>query len=91
MRFVLHNQSRRTTSSISKNESRDRIYVFRCDLHERATRLTRDIQRASEIFEEEKMTYIPPEEESVNDDDDDDGNDGVIPEEGQIDELVKPT
>lgn len=75
---------------ISKSDSRTQLCVFRCDLHERAMRLTRDIQRASEIFEEEKMTYLPPEEETINGDDDDD-DDGDIPDQAQTDEPVKTT
>lgn len=59
--------------------------VYRCDLHDRALQLTRDIQRAREIFEEEKLTYMPPDD--VNDDDDDDD----IPDEQQTDETVQMT
>jgi hypothetical protein len=60
--------------------------VLRCDLHDRALRLTRDIQRAKEIFEEEKLTYMPP-----DDDDDDDDDDNDIPGEQQTDETVQMT
>jgi hypothetical protein len=70
-----------TTTTTGGNQSQ--YPILRCDLHDRALRLTRDIQRAKEIFEEEKLTYIPPNDE---DDDDDD-----IPGEQQTDESVQMT
>jgi hypothetical protein len=59
-------------------------FVFRCDLHDQASKLIRDIQRAKEIFEEEKLTYVP-----LDDGDDDDDDD--IPDEQQRDETVQMT
>ncbi|CAF0789547.1 unnamed protein product [Rotaria sordida] len=85
----LHNQPQRsskitaTTTTSGKPCQRS---LLRCDLHDRAMRLTRDIQRAREIFEEEKFTYIPPDDENNNNDDDDD-----IPNDQQLDETVQMT
>jgi hypothetical protein len=75
-----------TTLTTTTNGNNHQHPVFRCDLHDRASRLTRDIQRAKEIFEEEKLTYMPPDDD---DDDDDDNND--IPSEQQTDETVQMT
>jgi hypothetical protein len=92
VQFLLHNQPHRsnkltttatTTTTTATSGSQYQQAVLRCDLHDRALRLTRDIQRAKEIFEEEKLTYIPPNDE---DDDDDD-----IPGEQQTDESVQMT
>lgn len=57
--------------------------LLRCDLHERAAQLVRDTQRAKEIFEEEKYTFIPPDEEEDQDDDDDD-----VPTDQQLEKPV---
>jgi hypothetical protein len=75
------------TALTTANGNQHQHPVFRCDLHDRSTRLTRDIQRAKEIFEEEKLTYIPPDDE----DDDDDDNNNDIPGEQQTDEAVPLT
>lgn len=83
MQFFLHSQSRRMVRMISKNDHNSYLTIFRCDFHEDASRLIRDIKRAREIFDEEKMTYIPPEDDNVNDDDDD------IPAETQTDESAQ--
>ena len=72
------------TSTAAKNGGKQYQHsLLRCDFHDRAIRLVRDIQRARAIFEEEKFTYIPPDDE---DDDDDD-----IPNEQQLDETVQMT
>lgn len=86
--ILLHNQPNRsnkisTTANTTTSGNQYQHPLLRCDLHERALRLTRDIQRAKEIFEEEKLTYTPPDDE---DDDDDD-----IPDEQQTDETVPMT
>ncbi|UJR35531.1 hypothetical protein I4U23_028285 [Adineta vaga] len=86
VQFFLHNQSHRSNKSTTPTGGNQyQQTVLRCDLHDRALRLTRDIQRAREIFEEEKLTYIPPDEEE--DDNNDDDND--IPHEQQTDESMQ--
>ena len=91
VQFLLHNQPHRsnkltttTTSTTTVSGNQYQQFVLRCDLHDRALRLTRDIQRAREIFEEEKLTYVPPEDEDDDDDDD-------ISVEQQTDETVPMT
>ena len=84
VRLTLHNSPRRSIKLSTKGASQRQHFVYRCDLHERASRLTRDIQRAREIFEEEELTYIQP-------DDDDDDDDDDIPNEQQTDGLVPMT
>ena len=74
----------------TKGVSQRQHFVYRCDLHERASRLTRDIQRAREIFEEEELTYIQPDDDGGGDGDDDDDDDD-IPNEQQTDRLVPMT
>ena len=81
IRFALHSSLRRSASSLSKNQNYGQYLIFRCDLHERAIRSVRDIQRAKDIFEEEKFTYMPIENTSNGDENEDD-----IPEESGIDE-----
>lgn len=85
VQFLLHSQAHRTnkTPALTTGSNPYQQTVLRCDLHDRALRLTRDIQRAREIFEEEKLTYNPPEDE----DDDDDDND--LSSEQQTDEPVQ--
>ncbi len=92
VQFLLHNQPHRsnkltttTSAAITTSGNQYQQAVLRCDLHDRALRLTRDIQRAREIFEEEKLTYIPPDDE-----DDDDDNDDISVEQ-QEDETVSMT
>ncbi|CAF3567800.1 unnamed protein product [Adineta steineri] len=88
VQFFLHNQSHRsnkTTTTTTAGGTQYQQSILRCDLHDRALRLTRDIQRARDIFEEEKLTYIPPDDE-----DDDDDND-IPPGEQQLDETVQMT
>jgi len=89
VQFFLLNQPHRlnkiTTTVTTTSSNQNQQYVLRCDLHDRALRLTRDIQRAREIFEEEKLTYIPPDGEDDDDDDDD------ISSEQQTDETVQMT
>ncbi|CAF3384656.1 unnamed protein product [Rotaria sp. Silwood1] len=83
----LHNQPQRSNkiTTITTSGKPCQRSLLRCDLHDRAIRLTRDIQRAREIFEEEKFTYIPPDDEN-NDEDNDD-----ITNEQQLDETVQMT
>ncbi|CAF4308105.1 unnamed protein product, partial [Adineta steineri] len=40
--------------------------LHRCDTLEQALLLSQDIQRAQEIFQEEKMIYIIPDDETEN-------------------------
>ena len=88
VQFLLNNQSHRSTKpSMVTGGNQYQSTVLRCDLHDRASQLTRDIQRAREIFEEERLTYIPPDGEQDGDDDDDDGND--ISGEQPADESVQ--
>ncbi|CAF1602704.1 unnamed protein product [Rotaria magnacalcarata] len=73
-----------TSTTTAKNGGKQYQHsLLRCDLHDRATRLARDIQRAIAIFEEEKFTYIPPDDEDEDDDD--------IPNEQQLNETVQMT
>ncbi|CAF0865083.1 unnamed protein product [Adineta ricciae] len=88
VQFLLNNQSHRSIKpSAVTGGNQYQQTVLRCDLHDRALRLISDIQRAREIFEEEKLTYIPPDGEQDGDDDDDDGND--ISSEQPVDEPVQ--
>ncbi|CAF2761002.1 unnamed protein product [Rotaria sp. Silwood2] len=81
----LHNQPQRSNKITTTTGGKACQHsLLRCDLHDRAIRLTRDILRAREIFEEEKFTYIPPDDENNDDDDGDD-----IPSEQQLDETVQ--
>lgn len=87
VQFLLNNQSHRSTKSpAATGGNQYQQTVLRCDLHDRALRLTRDVQRAREIFEEEKLTYIPPDGEQDGDDDDDDND---IPGEQPVAEPVQ--
>lgn len=89
VQFLLHNPTHRsnksTATSTTTGGNQCQQFILRCDLHDRALRLTRDIQRAREIFEEEKLTYIPPNDVDDNDDDDD------LSGEQQTDETVQMT
>lgn len=71
MQFFLHSQSRRSTSLSTKNENTGQFTVFRCDLHERASRLTADILRAKDLFEEERSTYCSVVDEENGDENED--------------------
>ncbi len=82
VQFFFHNQPHRSNKTATTIDGTQPIH--RCDLHDRALRLTRDIQRAKEIFEEDKLTYIPPVDEEEEDDDD-------ISGEQQTDETVQMT
>ena len=88
VQFLLHNQPHRsnklTTTSTGMATGGGTHYqqsLLRCDLHDRASRVTRDIQRAQAIFEEEKLTYLPP------DDEDDDDNDDISDEQQEVEPV----
>ena len=91
VQFLLLNQAHRSNKSTTVSTAtatggnQCQHFILRCDLHDRALRLTRDIQRAREIFEEEKLTYIPPDDADDADDDDD------ISGEQATDETVQMT
>lgn len=43
--------------------------IHRCDTFDQATHFSREVQRAQDIFQEEKLIYTPPpEEEDENED-----------------------
>ena len=90
VQFLLHIQSQRSNKqnapvpTVTVNGIQYQQIFLRCDLHERAVRLARDIQRAKEIFEEEKLTYTSP-------DDEDDVNDDDISDEQQTEEEAVST